>query len=302
MRQDPSDRAACRASTGIARYDSINFSRTPIADLVSHPASRLTMIRHLGVQGDGIVSSTSSHDDAASLLINLTSHGRYRGRVGGEPVDKPLQRGHVSFVPAGIDIDIEYPASHSALLLYVPLDIIAATLPKASGAKPGSIHCERNDRLAQLVFMIESEIRTPGFASDLMIDGLMRAIMTIVARHQSPTPDGQRLYMSPAKLNRVIEYVEANLDGDIGLDDLARIAGLSPFHFSRVFKLATGETPYHFLGSRRLNRARALLARGEMPLAELALACGFASQSHFTAAFTKSMGISPGRYRKQRLG
>ena len=159
----------------------------------------------------------------------------------------------------------------------------------------------RNDRLAQLMAMLESEARSPGFASDLIVDGLMRAITSILARQDVAlfTPAIDRIRLSPAKLNRVIDFIEANLDGEITLADMSAIAGLSPFHFSRVFKLTTGETPYHYLCSRRLDCARRLLAKGDMPLAELALACGFASQSHFTAAFTKAMGISPGRYRRQ---
>jgi AraC family transcriptional regulator len=105
--------------------------------------------------------------------------------------------------------------------------------------------------------------------------------------------------MVPRKLRRVLEFVDANLDQDIGLDDLARIAELSPFHFSRVFKLATGSSPYHYVRDRRLKRSRLLLAEGRLGIAELALACGFANQSHFTAAFTKAMGVSPGRFRRQ---
>jgi len=112
------------------------------------------------------------------------------------------------------------------------------------------------------------------------------------------TEPTERIYLSPPKLKRVIDFIEANLQESIGLDDLARAAGLSANHFLRVFKLATGETPYHYLRARRLERARQLLADNAMPLAELALECGFANQAHFTAAFSREVGISPGRYRR----
>jgi AraC family transcriptional regulator len=133
-----------------------------------------------------------------------------------------------------------------------------------------------------------------------MIDGLLRAIAGLliskdVSTHAEPC---ERIYLSPPKLRRVIDFIEAHLQESIGLDDLAEAAGLSPNHFLRVFKLATGETPYHFLRARRLERARRLLAEDAMPLAELALECGFANQAHFTAAFSRELGISPGRYRR----
>jgi AraC family transcriptional regulator len=107
-----------------------------------------------------------------------------------------------------------------------------------------------------------------------------------------------RIYLSLPKLRRVVEYVDAHLHDSIGLEDLAAAAGLSTNHFLRVFKLATGETPYHFLRRRRLERACRLLSENTIPLAELALECGFANQAHFTAAFSRELGISPGRYRR----
>lgn len=108
-----------------------------------------------------------------------------------------------------------------------------------------------------------------------------------------------RIYLSPPRLKRVIDFVETNLHQSIGLDDLAQTAGLSANHFLRVFKLATGVTPYHYLRARRLERARELLADDAMPLAQLALECGFANQAHFTAAFSREIGIPPGRYRRE---
>lgn len=161
---------------------------------------------------------------------------------------------------------------------------------------------ERHDRLAQLIAMCTVELRAPGFATDLMLEGLVRAIGAALARCDAAPPivADERIHLSPVRLARVVDFIDSQLEHPIHLGDLAGIAGLSPFHFSRVFKLATGETPYHFVGSRRLDRARSLLLTSELPLAELALACGFASQSHFTAAFTKATGMPPGRYRRQR--
>ena len=118
------------------------------------------------------------------------------------------------------------------------------------------------------------------------------------AFHIIAEPGPDRIYLSPPKLRRVIAFVEAHLHESIRLDDLAAAAGLSANHFLRVFKLATGTTPYHFLRARRLERARELLAMSTLPLAQLALECGFANQAHFTAAFSREIGMPPGRYRR----
>lgn len=289
-----------RANIGAEAYDTINFSQPPIAELVYQHESRVSVIRHLGVRADGIVRSQSVHHDTASLLVNLGSVGRYRGQVGDDFVDKPLVRNHVSFVAPGSLVDIEYPATHSALLLAIPKDYLAALTLDLGTAELRPMHCEPNPRLAQLVMMIDQEMRQPGFASDLMIEGLMRAIASVLVRSHDPAPR-ERVHLSPAKLSRVLAYIEAHLDSELSLTTLAAVAGLSPFHFSRTFKLATGESPYHYVSLRRLARAQQLLSDSQLPLVQIALECGFASQSHFTSVFSKALGTSPGRYRRDYI-
>jgi AraC family transcriptional regulator len=102
----------------------------------------------------------------------------------------------------------------------------------------------------------------------------------------------------PPRIRRRVEaYIDANLEAPLRISDLAAFADLSEFHFARMFKVATGETPHGFVQRRRIERAERLLVETRMPVAELALACGFSNQSHFTAAFRKHAGLTPRRYR-----
>lgn len=103
--------------------------------------------------------------------------------------------------------------------------------------------------------------------------------------------------LAPFALRRALEFMDANLAGDPSLADLAASAGLSPFHFARAFRQATGTSPHRRLQERRVERARELLASTGLPLAEVALAVGFKSQEHFTAVFRRFAGTTPGRYR-----
>jgi len=97
---------------------------------------------------------------------------------------------------------------------------------------------------------------------------------------------------------RIAEYVEANLGKDIGLNDLAQVAGLSRFHFLRAFRKTTEETPYQYLLRRRIARAQTLLQNGNMSITEIALAVGFRDSTRFIKAFRKTVGVTPGRYRE----
>lgn len=287
------------ARVGDRSYEAVRFSSQPRAELVGSAATGLTVIRHFGVHGEGAARSIGAPAAVDMLILNASSFGRYRGRVGDETVDRPLLRGAVSYVPRATPVDIEYPATNHAALMMLPPALVDAALLDLGGASPRAMHGERNQRLAQLFGLIEGELTAPGFASDLLLDGLTRALIAVLARKDVEVSASERLHLSPVRLRRAVEFIDAELGRSISLQEIAAAAGLSPFHFSRVFRLTTGETPYQFLGSRRLDRACRLLRDGELPLAELALCCGFASQSHFTAAFTKSLGVSPGRYRRQ---
>lgn len=95
-------------------------------------------------------------------------------------------------------------------------------------------------------------------------------------------------------------FLHANLDRDITIEDAAREAALSPFHFQRLFKALHGVTPHRYLTSLRLERARALLRNSDAAVIDVATACGFASLGSFTTLFTRAVGISPARFRRIR--
>ncbi len=283
-------------------FQSIQFSGEPETELLSPYESRIQAVRYAGTRGADLARANGllAHND--TFMVNLSASARHRGRIGDIRFDRPLQRGQVSFIPHNHYIDLEFPSDFRSLMLFIPSVDLQRVIAELGVHQLQPIISERNDRLSQLAAMVAAELRAPGFASDLMTDGLIRAIGAALVQRESTPHDhvGGRIHLSPVRLAKVMDYIESTLDREIHLTDLATIAGLSPFHFSRVFKLETGETPYHFVGMRRLERARLMLLSSDMPLAELALSCGFASQSHFTAAFSKAMGVSPGRYRRMR--
>jgi transcriptional regulator GlxA family with amidase domain len=103
--------------------------------------------------------------------------------------------------------------------------------------------------------------------------------------------------LPPRALQRVREYVETHLEKNISLQSLASTAGLSLSHFARAFKLSEGATPHEYLLQCRVRRAQELLAGTDLPLAEIARACGFSDQSHCTRRFRERFGITPASYR-----
>jgi AraC family transcriptional regulator len=106
--------------------------------------------------------------------------------------------------------------------------------------------------------------------------------------------------LSPWRRRRAEDMLRSGLARGVSLDAVARGCNMSVSQFGRTFKKTTGLTPHRWLVQRRVERAKDLLLRSMLPLAEIALDCGFSEQSHFTRTFTRMVGTSPGEWRRQR--
>src|SRR3984957_14419010 len=103
-----------------------------------------------------------------------------------------------------------------------------------------------------------------------------------------------------ARLRRVLDHISVHLANEITVAELARVAGLSTFHFARMFALAVGISPNRYVSRLRLEQAMADAAAGKLSLAQIAFKSGFSSQASFTRAFRRATGITPGEYRSDR--
>jgi AraC family transcriptional regulator len=100
------------------------------------------------------------------------------------------------------------------------------------------------------------------------------------------------------KLRAVVEYVEEHLDAGPTLEQMAAVAQLSPYHFARQFKAATGLPPHQYIIARRVERAKQLLQEdGDFSLAQVAAHAGFSDQSQLSQHFKRLVGVTPGRFR-----
>lgn len=105
--------------------------------------------------------------------------------------------------------------------------------------------------------------------------------------------------MTSARLRRIDEIIESSIDEEITIELLANAVGLSEAFFIRSFKAATGKSPHSYLIDRRLAKARTLLETSKFDLREIALAVGFSSHAHMTAAFRARLGVTPSRLRQR---
>lgn len=137
----------------------------------------------------------------------------------------------------------------------------------------------------------------------LITDSLVMGIAAAVARELSE--EGRReatarnaVGLGAMRAQRVIDYIDANIGKRLRLHELADVALLSTHHFARMFKAEFGVTPARFVLERRIRYARNLLRLPGWSIAEVAIAAGFASQSHMTTIFAEHVGATPAEYRR----
>ncbi|WP_207260782.1 AraC family transcriptional regulator [Desulfovibrio sp. Huiquan2017] len=126
---------------------------------------------------------------------------------------------------------------------------------------------------------------------------LLGLLTAWIARHADDRRGAPRAGREHRAVNRAREIIEDRFAEDLPLSELAREAGLSPFHLVRVFERQLGVTPHAFLTQTRVERARRRLA-GEGRVADIAMDCGFADQAHLTRLFKRQTGVTPANYRK----
>jgi AraC family transcriptional regulator len=145
------------------------------------------------------------------------------------------------------------------------------------------------------------ELSEGGMGGRLYLEGLAAMLTVHLLRsygspERSPIP--HRGGLAPRQVRRVFDYIDAHLTDELGLVELAAIAGLSPHHFVEVFKISVGKPPHQFIMERRVQRAQEMLRDDDRSIAEIAHAAGFSSQSHLTANFRRVTGVTPGRFRR----
>lgn len=137
-------------------------------------------------------------------------------------------------------------------------------------------------------------------ANQLMLSTSATLLLTHLLQHYSSVrwqPPGIRGGLAPVVLRRVQAFIEAHLDAPLTLETLAQEAGLSEYHFARMFKQDTGLAPHQYVMARRMERAKQLLSHSSLPLTEIALQCGFSSASHFSNRFRAQEGLPPSAWR-----
>jgi AraC family transcriptional regulator len=198
-------------------------------------------------------------------------------------------------------------APTQSLHLYLSQDLLVRTAEEVAGydlARLSLVKCSgiQDPLLTQLGFALWQELEQSAPVGKLYAQTAAQMLAVHLLRHYTSergTFKDLSQGLTAQQMRRVMDFVQAHLDQDLSLESLAQQTGFSPYHFTRLFRQATGESPHQFVLRQRIERARHLLKEKEVPLAHVAKESGFADQSHFTQVFKRHFGLTPRAYRQE---
>lgn len=219
-----------------------------------------------------------------------------------------LRRGQFLFCPAQLPLSLRcHGSGHFLCAALEPAGVRCVGLEwdRNGAGRSLSLRLPFEDPfLSALLECLRAEIRQGYPGGRIYGETLVAALIAHLLHNEpggAPATNGGLRGLSRPQLRRLDAFMREHLGEEISLKTLASVAGLSPFHFVRVFKQATGLTPHRYLLERRLERARELLLCRSRALAEVAIEAGFCDQSHLTLQFKRAYGVTPGEFRR-RLG
>jgi AraC family transcriptional regulator len=218
----------------------------------------------------------------------------------------PPAAGSITVVPAGNPILWRWSGRKDSLHVYLEPGLVARVAAEAFELDPARMTVRPLDgldlpHLRAAMGAVDAELTADGTGGPLAAESLANVLTVHLIRHTlaprrlARGPDGA---LPRARLRAVVEYIEEHLDASPTLEQIAAVARLSPYHFARQFKTATGLPPHEYVIARRVERAKQFLqGGGDLALAEVAAQAGFSDQSQFSRHFKRLVGVTPGQFR-----
>ncbi|WP_158822634.1 AraC family transcriptional regulator [Granulicella sp. S156] len=233
------------------------------------------------------------HEDCTFTVV---VRGDYQETIRSE--DTEHCPGSMLFYPAGEVHSQQFGSSGSSKLIFVPTAASLEFLSERGVALAQAPHV-RSPAITQLARRVIAEKRHDDSFSELTVTGLLLELIAEFGRLEKN--DGHHIKPIPAWLRQIREQLQDEPEQSKTNEELAASVGKHPVHLAKAFRGHFGETMGEYQRRLRLQKAEVLLRKSKVTLVEVALACGFASHSHMSRSFRAAYGISPSRFRSERL-
>lgn len=283
-----------RAPTFVAR---IGMSKLPVS--ITHLRSS---------EARPIETMAVPYEQSFSFQVPLTAPYLWRVWFAGkEKAVSSATPGHAYLFDLSDNPTVRQNTAFSTVRFYISQAALTEYAYEHELRKPGGLYAPTlgcpDPVMSSLAQTIVTAMERPGEGTSLFVDYMALAFCAHVFLTYGDVPArpvSPRGGLAPWQLRRACEFIEANLDGDPSIADVAAACGLSSSYFAKAFRQAMGMPPHVWLSTRRIDRAKRLLMEERLELSEVAVACGFVDQSHLSRTFVKIEGCSPGKWRRAR--
>ncbi|MBC9877712.1 helix-turn-helix transcriptional regulator [Bradyrhizobium sp. INPA01-394B] len=232
-------------------------------------------------------------------LDELASYDVWRDEKHSADLALPAGTVHISDMRHSWLADIQ--GTFQVLNFYIPQSALDEFAEGQDLRRAEALHCPMDERRTDPVVMnvamaLLPALMRPEQANRVFLDHTWRALTAHLVRaygSDDARPQAARGGLAPWQERRAKELLLANLDGNVTLPELAQACRLSCSHFSQAFRQTVGCPPHQWLLSQKIERSKELILNSDQPLSEIALATGFADQSHFTRVFSRLVKKSP---------
>lgn len=212
-------------------------------------------------------------------------------------------RGEINLMPAGMSEAWVEDDPSTTVDLTLPTSLLHR-VAEDLGLDPDRVGIEaqfhfRDEQIEHIAWAMDAE-RRRDFPNGLLYSESLGVALAVhlLSRYRTLAP--VRSGLSKQQLERVTDYIESQIDQNLSLPRLARVAGVSASHFKILFKRSMGLPVHEYVIQRRVERAKTLLSRGELPASQVALEAGFSHQSHMARCMRRLLGVSPGSVARAR--
>lgn len=246
------------------------------------------------------------HSDEHALCLCLATRPFQLTQVREGQIHRGLHgKGDITITPAGLSALEQWEGEDHYLRLRLSTEFINRVALEALEMNPDQIsllsECRvRDPQIEYLGMNLLAEITNRGLGGRLYVDSLANILAVHLLRNYSTIVPRICTYnggLPEHQLKKITDYIHDHLGQEIPLSDLAEQLDMSQFHLSRCFKQSMGMPPHQYVIQQRVEQAKQLLNLPELSIADVALQCGFSSQSHFGQWFRKLSGITPKAYR-----
>jgi AraC family transcriptional regulator len=241
-----------------------------------------------------------------SLLLFLHTPKEFEARYEGVSRVVPPPAGSILMVPAGSAARWRWGRHSDSLHIFLEPGLVARVAADAFGLDPAGVSLPPLDglhlpQLRNAMLAVNEELTADAAGGRLAAESLANVLAVQLIRNASALrPPARRSdgALPQRKLRAVVEYIEGHLDARLTLEQMAAAAHLSPYHFARQFKAATGQPPHQYVLARRIEWVQQLLQPDDdISLAAVAACVGFSDQSQLTRHFKRLVGVTPRQFR-----